>query len=140
MLAYFERHGWPIVGSQVEDETAGEATSRLLTMLATRATGDVIHGLGSGLYIPYALRNVEPVALSPNVAKAVISMEGETVNDKDHLRLFRVLRILEQRGQLSMKMSRTIRGGLRRQTIRFVLNDDARAWLEKTSMEPRDAF
>ena len=108
--------------------------------LVAKGESDAVAGIGSGMYVPYALRNVKPLPVSPNVARAMLDAEGNAIDDKDHLRLFRLALILERHELATLKMSRTTRGGLRRQTARIVLTDDARQWLESIASGPRDAF
>lgn len=140
VLGHFERHGWPILGSAVQEETEGGVTSRYIARLVAKGESDAVAGIGSGMYVPYALRTVKPLPVSPNVARAMLDVEGNAIDDKDHLRLFRLALILERHELATLKKSRTTRGGLRRQTAIIVLTDEARQWLESIASGPRDAF
>jgi hypothetical protein len=142
LLDYFEVSGWPIAGPDAERETGGLVTSRFLARHATtEESARMVQGIGSGLYVPMGQDKRQALPMSHNVAKALLELSPEEIiDDKEHLRLFRLALILERKGFATTKKSRTTRGGVRRQTARVALTEAGRKMIEKIARLARDEF
>lgn len=140
LTAYFESHGWPIVGGDASTDTLGLVTSRFLANYRQNSGRDRIVSIGGGLYIPSDKAD-DACPLSPNVAAAILSLTPDAMlDDKDHLRLFRVGLWLRRHDYATLRMSRTTRSGIRRQTMRIELTDAGRSLLTPVTRQSRDAF
>lgn len=136
----FEAYGWPIAGPDAERWTSGLVTSRFLTTYAANAGKDSITGIGKGLYVPSDRAEGE-FPMSRGVALSLLALDPrETIDDKDHLRLFRLCLMLEERELASLKRSRTTRDRIRRQTLKVELKSQGRAMLEKIARKAVDEF
>lgn len=141
LIDYFQHQGWPIAGKEAERQTKGLVTSRFLVRNAVASSGKLVSGIGSGLYVPLDRAKDGPIPMSRNIAEALLSLSPDhIIDDKDHLRLFRIALMLERQGLASLKRSRTNRDRVRRQTIRLTLKDAGRAMLEKIARKQADEF
>lgn len=142
LLAMFEHKGWPITGREAEAWSNGLVTSRYLTLYA-RGLTPMVRPIGSGLYVP--ADKIEPentrIPMSRNVVEALQAIDAtKQIDDKDHLRLFRIVLLAERLGWAKVKRSRTTRDGIRRQTMRVTWTDEGAKQLRRAAKATADAF
>ena len=141
LLELFELHGWPISGPEAETWTSGLVTAAWLSRYCY--TDGLVKGIGSGLYVPAdkAVPEYGPIPMSRNVHDALAALDkDELIDDKDHLRLFRIALRAERLGWAKVKLSRTTRQGVRRQTMRVTWTSDGREALARAAKTTADAF
>lgn len=103
---HFERHGYPVVGPDIERATSGLVTSRFLTLMANQTTPPVV-SVGSGLYIPTGVET-GVLPLSRQTAAMMLAVEpGMRITDNDALLIFRIASMMERKGLARIKRSRT---------------------------------
>lgn len=135
-----EQHGWPIVGLDAEQLTGGLVTSRFLSQYAYSGHG-FIRGIGSGLYVPADKWAADTIPMSRNVADALLDIDETTkLDDKDHLRLFRICLRAEKLGWATIKLSRTTRDRIRRQTMQVAWTIEGIEQLRRAVRKTADAF
>lgn len=138
----FETMGWPIVGQDVERETKGRVTSKKLAAFCHSRANHLIAGVGSGLYVPADTPStLTPLPMTRNVAKALLAIEPSSlITDKHDLRLFRLCLVLARQDLATIKKSRTLRGGVKAQTVRLELTDRGRSMLSAKARATPDEF
>lgn len=136
----FEQIGWPIVGREAEAMTDGLVSSVWLSNYA--GSGGIALGLGIGLFVPRdVLTKDRPLPMSANVAQAFADLDDDAViNDKDHFRLFRVALKAAALGYLTVRKSRTTKGGKRVQTMRLTWTEEGLVQLRKAIHRTADVF
>lgn len=140
LFSYFETHGWPVAGPDIERDTAGLVTSRFMARQGAASDSPII-GIGCGLYILADKATPDGLSMSRNVALSLLALTDDVIiDDKDHLRLYRLALIMERKGLATVKKSRTTRGGVRRQTARLSINPEGRALLESYARLAKDEF
>lgn len=140
IIEAFHSHGWPICGAEIADITKQLVTSSYLVKYALRPGSRVI-GIGSGLYVPADLADEKPFAMSPNIVAAIIAVQpGDLIDDKDNTKLFRIGLLMERKGMATATISRSIRGGVRVQTMRIKLLPKGERILSHKIKNPIDAF
>ena len=139
MQAIFKRHGWPVVAPDAELWSDGLITRRYLVRYAS--TDSVVSSLGIGLYVPTDQVATSPLPMTGNVAAALAALDPDTrIDDKDHLRLFRITLCAERLGWLTARRSRSSVDGKRCQTAWVAWTAEGRAALGRAMGETRDAF
>lgn len=144
-----ETHGWPIVGLEAEQITNGLVTSRFISLYASQQHA-MLKGIGSGLYVPTDKWEPDTIPMSRNVADALLDIdEGMKIDDKDHLRLFRICLRAQKLGWATLHMSRTTRGHvtrngetvpLRRQTMQVTWTELGLNQLRRAVKRTADVF
>lgn len=119
MAAIFREHGYPISSTDIEEYSDGRLEREdIHTLCRTKK----MRRIGCGLYVPTHIEGDLP--MSPLVAKkiAAVAMHGRKIVDKHARRLFRICKLMSDKGYAEAKMSRTLRDGHNLQTIRIKVN------------------
>lgn len=141
LAAYFEAHGWPAAGRQIERDTNGQVSKLFVARYAAGTGRDDVLALGGGLYAPLHKARADGMPMSAAVALELLALEpGALIDDHDHLRLFKIVVIMGREGWTTTKVSRTTRGGIRRQTARVTLTETGREKLEARARLAKDEF
>lgn len=136
----FEQHGWPIVGKDAEQITEGVVTSRFIAIYAARNMG-IVRSIGVGLYVPSDKWADKTIPMSRNVADALLDIDGTTqIDDKDHLRLFRIGLLAVKLGWATARKSRTTRDRIRRQTMVLKWTEEGINQLRRAVKRTADTF
>lgn len=138
--AYFDTHGWPAAGREVEAQTNGKVSSLSISRYAMTAGREHVAALGAGLYAPADRARLDPVPLSRNMALALLDIGDQLIDDHSHLRIFKIAMILARKGYATIRISRTTRQQIRRQTMRVSITDAGRAMLEAKARLAKDEF
>jgi hypothetical protein len=141
LSAYFDKHGWPAAGREIERATKGKVSKLFVARYAAGLGREEVTPIGGGLYAPTLRIGSDPLPVSRDVAAALLAIEpGQLIDDHDHLRLFKVAVIMGRLGRATVKISRTTRNGIRRQTARVTISDKGRALLEARARLAKDEF
>lgn len=142
LIECFEQHGYPMTALDIEKWTDGMAPRHWAVRYATSSGGaPIIKGIGAGLYVPVDKLDTAKIPMSYNMAAAINDLTPDQVlNNKDHLRLFKVALLLGKHGYADVHTSRTSRGNVRCQTARVELNEKGRRMVRKAMRDTTDEF
>lgn len=141
LVDYFTAHGWPAAGREIERDTKGKVSKLFVSRHSNGKGKEEVTPLGAGLYAPADRARFDPMPMSRDVAAALLAIPpGDVIDDRDHLRLFKIAVIMGRKGFATVKISRTTRAGIRRQTARVTLTEQGRAMVEAKARLAKDEF
>ncbi len=120
LIDYIGNNGYPFTGKEAESSTKGMVTTSYLVMIAKRSGGKFVKSIGYGLYIPADKYKENMIPMSKQVAKQVAALDAQTpINDKENLRMFRIMLVAERLGWVNIRKSRSTVKSISCQTMKI---------------------
>lgn len=141
VMELFKDHGWPLAGADIERLTAGEVTSRFMSVEAHRTKFAAVRSMGGGLFIPTGAAVRSGIPMTHNVAAAILDINPrEGVARDDDVRLYKIAAVLERHNLAKVKYTTTTRGGRRVRLVYVDLTEHGYRTLRKIDKRSNDEF